>query len=158
MKIDPHTFLKEELKADTIPHNNKTLYEHLSKVEKLLRICDYDDDTCLAGLFHSVYGTSIFNIESTNDRKIIKEVIGEKAEKLVFIFSKAKRPFCWSFGSSIPLINGSFIVVDAVTLHKLQSIETANMLEQKLDSGILNILKFVSGGLTPQNIANPKIY
>ena len=39
-----------------------------------------------AGLFHSIYGTAVFHHQTTADRGVIKSVIGEKAERLVYLF------------------------------------------------------------------------
>ena len=140
--FDPHTFLKEQLKTESIHHSGRTLYEHLSNVEKILKICRCNDHVCLAGLFHSIYGTSIFKKQTTNDRQKIKEVIGERAEFLVWIFCNAKRPFCWFFDKRIPLKNGSHIRIDDLTLKELHMIESANLIEQQ--EGLNEILSFAT--------------
>ena len=45
-----------------------------------------------AGLFHSVYGTTVFKHQSTNDRDAVKELIGEQAEDLVWKFCNLTLP------------------------------------------------------------------
>jgi len=90
---DPHEFIKYKLSADTHVRDGRNLYEHLCNVEKILKICGCDDSVCLAGLFHSVYGTSKWRHESIRDRELVRSIIGERAEHLVWIFSNAKRPF-----------------------------------------------------------------
>jgi len=142
MKPDPQFFLKDHLSAKDVEHSGASLYDHLCNVEKILRICRCDDATCLAGLYHSIYGTSVFKHQTTNDRELIKSVIGERAEFLAWIFCNAKRPFCWFFGPHIPFEDGSFIRVDQKTLHDLHMIEGANMLEQH--GGLVEIMSFAS--------------
>jgi hypothetical protein len=139
---DPHEFIKYKLSADTHVRDGRNLYEHLCNVEKILKICGCDDSVCLAGLFHSVYGTSKWRHESIRDRELVRSIIGERAEHLVWIFSNAKRPFCWLFGENIPMTDGSFARVDRDTLHDLHMIEGANLLEQQ--GGLVEILSFAS--------------
>jgi hypothetical protein len=47
------------------------------------------DDLCKAGLFHSIYGTTIFKpkMVSLEDRDKIRELLGAWAETLVYEFS-----------------------------------------------------------------------
>ena len=150
--IDAHSFLKDKLKAEKRKHHDaKTLYEHLSNVEKILRICDCDESVCLAGLFHSIYGTEFYKNKPTDDRKLIKEIIGERAEKLVWIFCNAKRPFCWFFGQVIPLKDGSFVRVDNKMMKDLHMIEGANLLEQH--DGLHEIVAFSSWQESPADIS-----
>ncbi len=47
-----------------------------------------DDDVCKAGLFHSIYGTEFFTnaVLPFSDRPRVIEQIGERAERLAYIF------------------------------------------------------------------------
>jgi hypothetical protein len=156
MRIDPYLFLQNELNTGNVPHSGRSLLEHLTNVEKILRICKCDESVCLAGLYHSIYGTSMFRFQTTNDREQIRAIIGERAEYLAWIFCSAKRPFCWLFGKTIILQNGSFIAVDDRTLHDLHMIESANMIEQH--GGLAEIMSFatrnVYQGIPAENPAN----
>jgi len=134
--ITPREYLINLGVENTI-HSGRTFYEHLCNVEDILKICRADEDTCLAGLYHSIYGTSYFKIQTTDNRELIKSVIGERAEYLAWIFCNAKRPFCWFCGNKIVFTNGEFIVVDNKTLHDLQMIEGANLLEQKCGADLI---------------------
>jgi len=126
------TFLKDNLKADTIPHTDRTLFDHLCNVEKILRICRCEEYVCLAGLYHSVYGTSAFKNKLISDRKNIKEVIGNDAEKLVWIFCSIKRPVCWNHGTKLRLLDNKRVLnVSEKTLHDLHMIESANLIDQR---------------------------
>lgn len=134
--MNPHEYLKQ-LHTDTTSHSGRTLYDHLCSVEEILKICRCEEAVCLAGLYHSVYGTNIFTHVTTTDREKIREIIGERAEFLAWIFCNANRPFCWFCGNHIVLRDGSFVIVDEKTLHDLQMIEGANLLEQKCGADLI---------------------
>jgi len=89
----------------------------LKGVHDLLRDWDNGTDVCLAGLFHSIYGTNTFKHQSLSDRGELINMIGVKAELLVHIFATGDRPLFES-------------VEDKDTRLKLQEIEAANLLEQ----------------------------
>ena len=125
------------LGVESTLHSGRTFFDHLCCVEDILRICKVDEDVCLAGLYHSIYGTNYFKFETTNDRQAVKNVIGERAEYLAWIFCNAKRPFCWFCGNNIVLNDGSSILVDDKILHDLQMIEGANLLEQKCGADMI---------------------
>ena len=45
-----------------------------------------------AGLFHSIYGTTYFNTQSTNNREEVRQLIGTEAEELVYLFCSLEHP------------------------------------------------------------------
>ena len=63
--------------VENIDHSGRSFFDHLCRVEDILRICRASEDVCLAGLYHSIYGTNHFKYETTNDRQSIKEVINK---------------------------------------------------------------------------------
>lgn len=128
--MTPHEYLKELGTLD-VAHSGRSFYDHLCRVEQILRVCNCNEDVCLAGLYHSIYGTNSFRRQTATDREKIKQVIGARAEELAWLFCSANRPFCWFCGNNFVLIDGSSVVVDDQTLHDLQMIEGANLLEQK---------------------------
>lgn len=69
-----------------IPHSNTTLFDHLYKTYKILKSHGCTEDVCLAGLYHSVYGTEFYS-RLQLERDEVKSIIGEKAEQLVYEFS-----------------------------------------------------------------------
>ena len=77
--------------TQSIPHNDKTFFDHLNSVYSLLKKVKAPEHVCRAGLFHSIYGNDVFNIPIEKDRQIIKSLIGEKAEQLVFTFNNTPR-------------------------------------------------------------------
>ena len=81
-KID---FLKS-IEADDKSHSGISLIDHLIGVHDILKDWGAPQYIQDAGLFHSVYGTSKFHHESTNDRNKIKDLIGSQAEELVWQF------------------------------------------------------------------------
>ena len=81
-KID---FLKK-LGTEETKHSGGTLLDHLMGVSSILEEMGAPQHVQDAGLFHSIYGTAVFHQQTTADRGVIKSVIGEKAERLVYLF------------------------------------------------------------------------
>jgi len=81
------------LGADGIAHRNSTLFSHLIGTCRILEEAGYDPDTCAAGLFHSIYGTSAFSRAPLTlaDRESIVREIGPFAERLVWLFCSINR-------------------------------------------------------------------
>jgi hypothetical protein len=96
-------------------------------VHDLLRDWDNPTDVCLAGLFHSIYGTNTFKHQSLHDRGALVNMIGVKAELLVHHFATGDRPLFES-------------VEDKAMRKQLMEIEAANLLEQGSTSGALRKL------------------
>ena len=118
------------LDANKTRHSGRTLYDHLKGVHDLLRDWDNEQHVCLAGLFHSIYGTKTFKHQSMTDRSKLIEMIGVKAELLVHYFASLDRPF---FNSLLDKGRpGKKIRRD------LLEIEAANILEQ---GGNVNTLR-----------------
>lgn len=125
------------LNLDRVPHSGRSFIDHLSGVEQILRVCRCSDAVCAAGLFHSIYGTEFFDAGLVVDRDQVKELIGKEAEYLAWLFCNANRPFCWFCGNKIPMRDGSHVMVDNKTLHDLQMIEGANLLEQQCGADMI---------------------
>tara|TARA_R100001132_G_scaffold25307_1_gene25352 strand:+ start:2362 stop:3249 length:888 start_codon:yes stop_codon:yes gene_type:complete len=101
--------------TNEIPHGNKTFFDHLVGVYNILKKTNHEEDVCLAGLFHSIYGNDIFNYKTEKNRENIKNIIGKEAEELVWIFNNTPREILKETGSE-----------------KIQSILVANELDQNL--------------------------
>jgi hypothetical protein len=86
-------FLQTTL-PEALLHTGATAFDdHLTGVQLILRHWRASEDVCRAGLFHSIYGTEGyqgFKLPLFN-RPIIRELIGEKAEKLVWMFCMVDR-------------------------------------------------------------------
>jgi hypothetical protein len=75
-------------KANSINHSKSNLFNHLIGTYNILRKWECHEDICFAGLLHSIYGNDFFTVKTETDRSVIKNLIGEKAEELVYIFNK----------------------------------------------------------------------
>ena len=81
------------LGTQNIPHSGKNFFDHCINVYNILNNSKLEEDVCFAGMFHSIYGNDIFT-ESKQlnvSRDDIKNIIGEKAESLVFKFNSVPR-------------------------------------------------------------------
>ena len=69
------------------PHTGKTYIGHLLAVHRILEEQGCGLDVCRAGLFHSVYGTELFQgFKLPVERRAeIRELIGERAERLAYM-------------------------------------------------------------------------
>jgi len=93
-KIDHNeafSFILEKTK--NVKHSNKTFFEHLLNTTFMLEKLNRRKALCMAGLYHSVYGTEFFNFDNsvyfTRDK--VKSLIGEEAENIVFEFCSIKK-------------------------------------------------------------------
>lgn len=85
-------FLNEHQASD-ISHSGRDLLTHLQGTHDILRRWQLSDELCLAGMFHSVYGTDGFNKQPVPMRKRaqVRALIGTEAERLVFLFCTVRR-------------------------------------------------------------------
>ena len=116
------------LDANKTAHSGRSLFDHLKGVHDLLRDWDNEHHVCLAGLFHSIYGTTTFKHQSLNDRGEVIELIGVKAENCwCIILHRQDRPLFES-------------IEDKRLRRDLLEIEAANLLEQGGNSNTLRKL------------------
>jgi hypothetical protein len=91
-QYDPPKEQREILKklaTDSTEHLNKrSLYSHLLGTYRTLKKWDLSEEICLAGLYHSIYGTYNYRkcIVNLEKRDIIKAAIGSDAERLVYYY------------------------------------------------------------------------
>jgi (p)ppGpp synthase/HD superfamily hydrolase len=76
-----------EGKAYNIKHSGTSFYTHLYNTFCLLKSYNQSEDVCLAGLFHSIYGTEFFDANINIDEQEVIDIIGEYANSLVKKFS-----------------------------------------------------------------------
>lgn len=129
--------LLDRVPVKGIEHFGRTLEEHLIGTHDLLDQWQNTESVCLAGLFHSVYGTKTFstNALTTESRKYVRSLIGEQAEALVFVFGMSDRkrllldnhspPYRW-----IDHRTGEQTEIDEKFLNTLVEMEVANFIEQ----------------------------
>lgn len=117
-------------------HSGRSFLTHLTNTERILAQANCDLDTRLAGLCHSLYGTNAFRsaLVSPAHRKDIIALLGEQAERLVFLFCSAARPKAWitacATGHIISRHDGSKLDIGIEELGQLIDIEIANLAEQ----------------------------
>jgi hypothetical protein len=130
-------FLRE-LSTDESSHSNdRTLFEHLKGTYNLLEKWDNPKDVCIGGLFHSIYGTQYYKLQSADlaDRNHIAGVIGSPAEELAFLFCTTDRVgFFTEADKASPVLvdtrTKKSVPVSTGTLGALIEIEVANFIEQ----------------------------
>lgn len=87
---DFESYLKflRQYSADKNPHSTGSLMDHLLGTCEILRQWDASHEICLAGLFHSVYGTESYveRLVGLNLRNDVAKLIGEDAELIAFLF------------------------------------------------------------------------
>jgi hypothetical protein len=90
--MTPEEFLLDH-GADRIDHPGGTLHDHLIRVGATLAGWGAAEDVRLAGLCHAAYGTDGFAIAllSVDDRKTLRDVVGEAAEALVYLYASCDR-------------------------------------------------------------------
>ena len=76
----------EKIGTNEILHGGGTLLDHLVGVSEILKEMNALEYVQDAGLFHSIYGTSIFHHQTVSDRQVVEDLIGEKAEHLAYLF------------------------------------------------------------------------
>jgi hypothetical protein len=77
-------FLVENFK--NLDHSNGNYIDHSVGVFNILKSMKANNDICLAGLYHSIYGTDAFKQSVTVTRSQVEELIGKYAEQLVYTF------------------------------------------------------------------------
>ncbi len=91
-QLDAYCELLRQLGAHRISHYGRPLLSHLKGVYALLVEWNNPQETCVAGLFHSIYGTERLDAgQRSPGRAELRAVIGERSEELVFLFGVADR-------------------------------------------------------------------
>ena len=128
--------LLKEFNTDKNPHTNRTLSNHLIGTYDLLEKWDNTKEICLAGLFHSIYGTVVYQISSANlsKRKYIENIIGKRAEELAYLFCVTDRREYFDLIEKNQIIlkdivHNKEIHISKNDLNALIEIEFANILE-----------------------------
>ena len=132
-----HSALLLELGAHVTSHSRRTLLAHLEGTHDLLVQWGNPPAVCVAGLFHSVYGTYAFHKKSAqmSMRARIRDAIGADAEALVYLFCVTdRRCFYQHLGESRfllrDIVHECDLEIDKDNLAALIEIEVANILDQ----------------------------
>jgi hypothetical protein len=126
-----HLAFLEEVGSHQLPHSGRNLLTHLWGVYRTLKQWGAARDVCLAGLYHSIFGTSVIKIGLPVSREAVRSRIGTRAERLAWLFGALQRPQCWCVkGGLLPMASGGFLAVDVQDQQDLRLIEKANLDEQ----------------------------
>jgi hypothetical protein len=130
--------LLEEVGAEDTEHPSGTLLQHLQGTYEVLEQWGCSKALCLAGLYHSVYGTEVFQTTTIplDAREKVQAAIGEEAEEIAFLYCVLQRSSLYANlerggpytvtsrdGKEIPLAGLS-------QLADLMTLDVANRLEQ----------------------------
>lgn len=113
-----------EMQFADINHSKKMFTEHLFNTYEILKSMQFSEDICIAGLFHSIYGTEYFSItKEPPSREQIKLLVGDDIEDLVYEFCNLKDRF-----STIVTNKNNW---SKSKQYQLAAIEYANLIEQQ---------------------------
>jgi hypothetical protein len=82
------------LGTDDVPHTGNNFLAHLIAVYRLMEAKGCSEELCRAGLFHSIYGTQLFQTFTlpTDRRGDVRALIGDRAERLAYYNCAMDRP------------------------------------------------------------------
>ena len=128
--------------VDKVVHSKRSLLAHFQGTYNLLNQWQVDESACVAGLFHSIYGSDGLVIQplSRENRSEVQELIGEEAELLVYLFSIIDRHsmLLASSPDDINFRSTDFqCAISQQQFHHLLHIESANIAEQANAGGLL---------------------
>lgn len=105
--------------VEAIGHTNKTYMGHLLGVYRLMKANDCSEEVCQAGMFHSIYGTELFQGFKLplERRPQIRDLIGERAEKLAYINCAMNRA---SFDKAVEEKRADHRVLDRLTAQEIE--------------------------------------
>jgi hypothetical protein len=85
--IKQYTDFLVQLGTANVPHTEQTFLVHLIGVYRFIKERGCEEPLCLAGLFHSIYGTEGFQGFSLplERRDEVQSLIGQRAERLAYL-------------------------------------------------------------------------
>jgi hypothetical protein len=118
--INPSPSLKQltdyliGLGAKEVVHTEKSYLAHLIGVYRLMEACGCSEELCLAGMFHSIYGTELFQRFGLplERRPEIRAFIGERAERLAYLNCAMDRS---SLDRVVDQPEGPYLISDRLT-------------------------------------------
>ncbi len=122
-ELKPITDFLVKLGIDQVPHTEKSYLGHLIAVHRDLRSWGCPEDVCLGGMFHSIYGTEMFQGFKVplEQRGELRQLIGERAERLGYLNCAMDRPtFDRNFERAGGPADGPFRWRDRVTGEELE--------------------------------------
>lgn len=129
--------------ASTTGHSGRTFLRHLEGTERVLKDWEMPSHLQLAGLFHSIYGTNIFTVQSASfgEREEVSALIGPTAEWLAYLFCVTNRPDAFFGALHTHWVRNRFsqeaIHVPGTDLRDLMILEAANHIEQNMGHALV---------------------
>ena len=113
-------------------HNRRmglTLGEHLTNTYDDLIRMGVDEEVALAGGLHSIYGTNSFKFSTVkpDQRPVIRQLFGERAERLAWLFCIINRPQGLETGHIYDWKTKQPVDLSPEDLRDLRLIEIANL-------------------------------
>lgn len=108
-----------DIGADAVNHSEKTYLAHAVGVYNDMRRWGGDEDWCRAAMFHSIYGTELFQgfTLPLERRAEVQDLIGERAEKYAYWNCAMQRA---EFDRSIFQTEGPYYLHDRFTGTKVE--------------------------------------
>lgn len=100
--------------VEQVGHTGKSYLAHLIGVYKLMQEQGCSDETCRAGMFHSIYGTERFQgFKLALERRAeVRDLIGARAERLAYLNCAMDRS---TFDSAVKQTGERFAITDRLT-------------------------------------------
>ncbi len=104
----------QKVGATEVAHTSKSYLAHGIGVSNDLKEWGSDEDVAKAGLFHSIYGTELFQgfVLPLEKRHEVRELIGDRAERLAWLNCAIDRRH---FDREILKTNGPYEILDRFT-------------------------------------------
>src|SRR5262245_9025465 len=102
------------LGIESVPHTQKNYLAHLIAVYRFLKDRGSDEEVCRAGLFHSIYGTEMFQGFKLplDSRPQLRALIGDRAEQLAYLNCAMDRT---SFDAAVERGTPPYCFIDRLT-------------------------------------------
>lgn len=118
--------------ADLMHASHVPFLSHLVGTRRVLAQWESRSALCDAGLFHSAYGTEYFTVETPASRNELRQLIGDEAEQIVWLWCTIVRDtieFDQPAGA-IDRFVGDQIELDEQTLTDIATLWAADTVEQ----------------------------
>ncbi len=102
-----------------VDHSNKSYLAHLIGLYRLLESQGFGEEVCRAGMFHSIYGTELFQGFKLplERRPEIRNLIGARAERLAYLNCAMDRT---TFDQAVKNNQAPFTFIDRITREEVR--------------------------------------
>jgi len=128
----PRLALLRRLGFAEVTHDSHVPFlSHLIGTRRVLAEWGSGPELCDAGLFHSVYGTEYFDLETEVSRAEVSDLIGARAERLAWLWCTIRRDeIDPTTGVTVDRHTGAPIVLDPRELGDIATLWAADTVEQ----------------------------